>query len=293
MSRIIAITNQKGGVGKTTTCVNLAASLSATRRAVLLVDLDPQGNATMGSGVDKHQLELSGYNLLLEDTPIEQIIVDAEAAGYHLLPANSDLTAAEVQLFQVEDREARLQRRLASVAANYDYVLIDCPPSLNMLTLNALTAADAVFIPIQCEYYALEGLSALLETVEQIRAAVNPGLQIEGLLRTMFDARNNLANQVSEQLLAHFGDKVYRTIIPRNIRLAEAPSHGAPVLKYDQASRGAIAYLALAGELIRREQERLAAAGEHDSEAQAGDAPMAVDSRPADEFEHNLSERAD
>jgi len=293
MSRIIAITNQKGGVGKTTTCVNLAASLSATRRAVLLVDLDPQGNATMGSGVDKHQLELSGYNLLLDDTPIEQIIIDAEAAGYHLLPANSDLTAAEVQLFQVEEREARLQRRLAAVAANYDYVLIDCPPSLNMLTLNALTAADAVFIPIQCEYYALEGLSALLETVEQIRAAVNPGLEVEGLLRTMFDARNNLANQVSEQLLAHFGDKVYRTIIPRNIRLAEAPSHGAPVLKYDQASRGAIAYLALAGELIRREQERLAAAGQRDREAHAGDAPVAADTRPADEFERDLSERAD
>ena len=293
MSRIIAITNQKGGVGKTTTCVNLAASLSATRRAVLLVDLDPQGNATMGSGVDKHQLELSGYNLLLDDTPIEQIIIDAEAAGYHLLPANSDLTAAEVQLFQVEDREARLQRRLAAVAANYDYVLIDCPPSLNMLTLNALTAADAVFIPIQCEYYALEGLSALLETVEQIRTAVNPGLEVEGLLRTMFDARNNLANQVSEQLLAHFGDKVYRTIIPRNIRLAEAPSHGAPVLKYDQASRGAIAYLALAGELIRREQERLAAAGHREGEAHAGDAPVAADTRPADEFERSLSERAD
>jgi chromosome partitioning protein len=258
MSRIIAITNQKGGVGKTTTCVNLAASLSATRRAVLLVDLDPQGNATMGSGVDKRQLELSGYNLLLDDTPIEQIIVDAEAAGYHLLPANSDLTAADVQLIQVEDREARLHQRLASVTGNYDYILIDCPPSLNMLTLNALTAADAVFIPIQCEYYALEGLSALLETVEQIRDAVNPGLEIEGLLRTMFDARNNLANQVSEQLLEHFGDKVYRTIIPRNIRLAEAPSHGTPVLKYDQASRGAIAYLALAGELVRREQERQA-----------------------------------
>ncbi len=256
MSRIIAITNQKGGVGKTTTCVNLAASLAATRRSVLLVDLDPQGNATMGSGVDKRQLELSGYNLLLDDTPLEQIIVDAEEAGYHLLPANSDLTAAEVQLIQVEDREARLRLRLTAVAANYDYVLIDCPPSLNMLTLNALTAADAVFIPIQCEYYALEGLSALLETVEQIRDAVNPGLEIEGLLRTMFDARNNLANQVSEQLLEHFGDTVYRTIIPRNVRLAEAPSHGAPVLKYDQASRGAIAYLALAGELVRREQQR-------------------------------------
>ena len=291
MSRIIAITNQKGGVGKTTTCVNLAASLSATRRAVLLVDLDPQGNATMGSGVDKRELELSGYNLLLDDTPIEQIIVDAEAAGYHLLPSNSDLTAAEVQLIQVEDREARLHRRLATVAERYDYILIDCPPSLNMLTLNALTAADAVFIPIQCEYYALEGLSALLETVEQIREAVNPGLEIEGLLRTMFDARNNLANQVSEQLLAHFGDKVFRTIIPRNIRLAEAPSYGTPVLKYDQASRGAIAYLALAGELVRREQERQAA--ELGQDAETGPEPPRPDVDAAENAEQHLSENAD
>lgn len=256
MGRIIAITNQKGGVGKTTTCVNLAASLAATHRKVLLVDFDPQGNATMGSGVDKHALELSGYHLLLEDTPIEQIIVDAEVAGYHLLPGNSDLTAAEVQLMQVDAREARLQLRIASVRDNYDYILIDCPPSLNMLTLNALTAADAVFIPMQCEYYALEGLSALIETIEQIREAVNPDLEIEGLLRTMFDARNNLANEVSEQLLEHFGDKVYRTIIPRNVRLAEAPSYGAPIIKYDKSSRGAIAYLALAGELLRRENER-------------------------------------
>jgi len=256
MSRIIAITNQKGGVGKTTTCVNLAASLAATRRSVLLVDFDPQGNATMGSGVDKHQLELSSYHLLLEDTPVEQIVVDAQEAGYHLLPGNSDLTAAEVQLMQVPDREARLRLRLQPVVDRYDYILIDCPPSLNMLTLNALTAADAVFIPIQCEYYALEGLSALVETVEQVREAVNPRLEIEGLLRTMFDARNNLANQVSEQLLEHFGDRVYRTIIPRNVRLAEAPSHGLPVLRYDGSSRGALAYLALAGELLRRQHER-------------------------------------
>ncbi|HFD79710.1 MAG TPA: ParA family protein [Gammaproteobacteria bacterium] len=255
MSRIIAITNQKGGVGKTTTCVNLAASLAATRRRVLLVDLDPQGNATMGSGVDKYELELSGYHLLLEETPVEDILVDAQVAGYHLLPANADLTAAEVQLMQRDDRETRLGSRLQPVVGNYDYILIDCPPSLNMLTLNALTAANAVFIPIQCEYYALEGLSALLETVEQVRAAVNPGLEIEGLLRTMFDARNNLANQVSEQLVQHFGDKVYRTIIPRNIRLAEAPSHGAPILHYDRASRGAIAYLALAAEMVRRRQQ--------------------------------------
>ncbi len=255
MSRIIAITNQKGGVGKTTTCVNLAASLAATRRSVLLIDLDPQGNATMGSGVDKHDIPYSGYHLLLEDTPVEQIIVHAEVAGYDLLPGNGDLTAAEVQLFQSEAREARLRQRLLPVADRYDYVLIDCPPSLNMLTLNALTAAHAVFIPIQCEYYALEGLSALLQTVEQIRAAVNPQLEIEGLLRTMFDARNNLSNQVSEQLLEHFGASVFRTIIPRNVRLAEAPSYGAPIIKYDRTSRGAIAYLALAAEMVRRRSE--------------------------------------
>jgi len=220
MTRIIAITNQKGGVGKTTTCVNLAASLAATRRTVLLIDLDPQGNATMGSGVDKREVAFSGYHLLLEDEAIEQIIVDADSAGYHLIPGNSDLTAAEVQLMQLDGRETRLGRRLQPVVGRYDYILIDCPPSLNMLTLNALTAASAVLIPIQCEYYALEGLSALLETVEQIREAVNPGLEVEGLLRTMYDARNNLANEVSDQLLQHFGDKVYRTIIPRNVRLA-------------------------------------------------------------------------
>jgi chromosome partitioning protein len=258
MTRIIAITNQKGGVGKTTTCVNLAASLAATRRKVLLVDLDPQGNATMGSGVDKREVELSGYQLLLEEQPVEQIILSADNAGYHLVPGNSDLTAAEVQLMQMEGRESRLGRRLQPVAGGYDYILIDCPPSLNMLTLNALTAANAVFIPIQCEYYALEGLSALLETVEQIRAAVNPELEIEGLLRTMFDARNNLANEVSEQLLQHFGDRVYRTIIPRNVRLAEAPSYGAPIIKYDKTSRGAIAYLALAAEMVRRQKEKTA-----------------------------------
>jgi chromosome partitioning protein len=255
MSRVIAITNQKGGVGKTTTCVNLAASLAATRRKVLLVDLDPQGNATMGSGVNKHELELGGYHLLMEETPIGDIIVDAGKSGYKLLPGNSDLTAAEVQLMQLDERETRLGRRLQPVVGQYDYVLIDCPPSLNMLTLNALTAADAVFIPMQCEYYALEGLSALMETVRQIREEVNPRLEIEGLLRTMFDARNNLANEVSQQLLDHFGEKVYRTIIPRNIRLAEAPSYGAPIIKYDKASRGAMAYLALAAELVRRERE--------------------------------------
>ncbi len=254
MTRIIAVTNQKGGVGKTTTSINLAASLAATRRKVLMIDLDPQGNATMGSGVDKNAVELTGYHLLLEDAPVEDIIINAEAAGFHLIPGNSDLTAAEVQLMQMVGRESRLVNRLQPIAGHYDYILIDCPPALNMLTLNALTAADSVLIPIQCEYYALEGLSALIETVDQVREIVNPRLEVEGLLRTMFDTRNNLANEVSEQLLEYFGDKVYRTIIPRNIRLAEAPSHGLPIIKYDNTSRGAIAYLALAAEMVRRQK---------------------------------------
>jgi chromosome partitioning protein len=280
MTRIIAITNQKGGVGKTTTCVNLAASLAATRRTVLLIDLDPQGNATMGSGVDKREVAFSGYHLLLEDEAIEQIIVQADSAGYDLIPGNSDLTAAEVQLMQREGRESRLGRRLQPVVGRYDYILIDCPPSLNMLTLNALTAASAVLIPIQCEYYALEGLSALLETVEQIREAVNPGLEVEGLLRTMYDARNNLANEVSDQLLQHFGDKVYRTIIPRNVRLAEAPSYGAPIIKYDSASRGAIAYLALAAELVRRQKERSASPAD-ESPDESAEAVSSTSDTPA------------
>ncbi len=252
MSRIIAITNQKGGVGKTTTCVNLAASLAATRRRVLLVDLDPQGNATMGSGVNKHDLELSGYHLLLEESSVGDIVVNAETAGYNLVPGNSDLTAAEVQLMQLEERESRLGRRLQPVASHYDYVLIDCPPSLNMLTVNALVAADGVVIPMQCEYYALEGLSSLLETIEQIRISVNPEIRIEGLLRTMYDPRNNLSNDVSSELVEHFGERVYRTVIPRNVALAEAPSYGQSILKYNKNSRGSMAYLALAGEVLRR-----------------------------------------
>jgi len=253
MSKILAVANQKGGVGKTTTSVNLGASMAATKRRILLVDLDPQGNATMGSGINKQNLKYSSYDVLMGDKTIREAIIHSEECKYDLLPSNSDLTGAEVALMEELAREVRLRNALQTVKDDYDFVFIDCPPSLNMLTVNALVAANAVIIPMQCEYYALEGLTALLATIEKIRKHLNADLKVEGLLRTMYDPRNNLATQVSAQLLDHFGDKVYRTIIPRNVRLAEAPSHGLPIITYDRASRGALAYLALAGEMLNRQ----------------------------------------
>jgi chromosome partitioning protein len=253
---VIAVANQKGGVGKTTTCVNLCASLAAMKQRVLLVDLDPQGNATMGSGVDKYNLTSSVYDVLVHAIPTIQATQSAGEALFDVLPANGDLTAAEVELLQVANREQRLRSGLAQVTGDYDYVLIDCPPSLNMLTLNAMVAADGVIIAMQCEYYALEGLSALLGTIQRVAETVNPQLKIEGILRTMYDPRNSLTNDVSAQLHSHFGEQVYRTVVPRNVRLAEAPSHGVPAMYYDKYSRGSKAYMALAGEIIRREEKR-------------------------------------
>jgi chromosome partitioning protein len=247
----MAIANQKGGVGKTTTAVNLAASLSLSGSSVLLLDLDPQGNATMGSGIDKHELESTSYDWLIDGQTLTSVTRRCQG-GYDLVPGNTDLTAAELDLLRQERREFRMRDRISEAREPHDYVIIDCPPSLNILTLNALIASDGVLIPMQCEYYALEGLTALLETIEGVRARANPRLAIEGLLRTMYDPRNSLTRDVSRQLIQYFGDKVFRTVIPRNVRLAEAPSHGLPAILYDRHSRGAVAYMALAGELRRK-----------------------------------------
>jgi chromosome partitioning protein len=252
MSRIIAVANQKGGVGKTTTAINLAASLAATKRRVLLVDLDAQGNATMGVGVDKYKLLKTTCDVLLEQARPADVVQYLPNLGFSVMPANGDMTEAEIRLREVPAGDFSLKSALAEISADFDYIFLDCPPALSKLTVNAFVAAAGVLIPMQCEYYALEGLTALVDTINKIRRVINPSLEIEGLLRTMYDPRNNLANDVSEQLLQHFGDKVYRTMVPRNVRLAEAPSHGLPVIGYDPASSGAKAYLALAGEVLRR-----------------------------------------
>ena len=254
MGEIIAVTNQKGGVGKTTTCVNLCASLAALERRVLLIDLDPQANATTGCGIDKQALTRSTCEVMLGEATASDCILPVENAGFSVLPANADLTVAEVKLLSEIGRELKLRNVLEPIRDNYDYIVIDCPPTMNMLTLNALTAADGALIPIQCEYYALEGLSALLETIKQVRNTVNHGLEIKGLLRTMFDPRNKLANEVSAQLIKHFENKVFATVIPRNVRLAEAPSFGVPAMYHDRSSRGAKSYRKLAEEIVQRDQ---------------------------------------
>ena len=256
MARIIAITNQKGGVGKTTTAVNLAASLASLGKRVLLVDLDPQGNATTGSGVDKHGVAKTVYHLLLRSSPFAEVCVRADSSGFDLLPANRDLAGAEVELVDEKEREFRLKSALRGPAEVYDFVLIDCPPALNLLTVNALTCADAVLIPMQCEYFAIEGLVDLVNTVKKIKARLNPGLVIDGVARVMFDTRNTLAQHVSDQLKGHFGAKVFDTVVPRNVRLAEAPSHGLAALQYDRGSKGAQAYLHMARELIDQQQAK-------------------------------------
>ncbi len=253
MTMILAVTNQKGGVGKTTTTVNIAAGLAESGKRVLLVDLDPQANATMGSGVDKRTLTATVYHVLLGLSTVESVRQRSSIGGYDVLPANRDLAGAEVEMVELDQRETRLKSALITVLNQYDFILIDCPPALSLLTLNGLVAAHSVMIPMQCEYYALEGLSDLVNTIKKVRAHLNPSLEIEGLLRTMFDPRNTLAVQVSDQLKEHFGEKVYATIIPRNVRLAEAPSYGTPAINFDRACKGSQAYIALVSEILVRQ----------------------------------------
>ncbi|MBT3566840.1 MAG: ParA family protein [Porticoccus sp.] len=257
MTRIFTVANQKGGVGKTTTSINLAASLASYGKRVLLVDMDPQGNATMGSGVNKSDLEVTALDVLVGAIGAEEVVQRSLSGSYDVLPANDDLTAAEVELLKLKNKESRLRYALIRIKNNYDFIIVDCPPSLSMLTINSLVSCDGVIVPMQCEYFALEGLSDLIGTIKKISQHLNPGLKIEGIVRTMFDPRNSLSNEVTAQLAHHFGGLMYRVAIPRNVRLAEAPSHGLPALVYDKSSKGAIAYLGLAGEILRRGKTKI------------------------------------
>lgn len=252
MTTIFTVANQKGGVGKTTTSINLVASLASYGKRVLLVDMDPQGNATMGSGIEKSILNTSVLDVLVSGTNTDDAIQRSLSGSYDVLPANGDLTAAEVELLQLKNKESRLRHALIRIKDDYDFIIIDCPPSLSMLTINSLVSCDGVIVPMQCEYFALEGLSDLIGTIKKISQYLNPKLKLEGIIRTMFDPRSSLTNEVTAQLTNHFGDLVYKVAIPRNVRLAEAPSHGLPALVYDKNSKGAIAYLGLAGEILRR-----------------------------------------